>query len=245
MVGRDLVRRDLGKTLRVFGGGAVQGLVAAIAPSFEAEHGCRIDGEFSAVGAMLERVVAGEVVDVVVLTRPLIDELTRQRHLLAGTARDVGLVLTGLAVRTGDPVPAIGDAAALTTVLSAMDAVYMADPVRATAGIHFAKVVGELGLAQVIAPRMHAFPTGTVAMRELAHAQGGRRIGCTQITEILATPGLSLVGPLPKQFELATVYTAAVAAHSGAAATANAFVTAMTAQTTSALRRQLGFVASA
>ena len=35
-------------------------------------------------------------------------------------------------------------------------------------------------------------------------------IGCTQVTEILSTPGVTLVGPLPKQFELATVYTAGV-----------------------------------
>jgi molybdate transport system substrate-binding protein len=232
-------------TLRVFGGGAVQGLVAAIAPSFEAEHGCRIDGSFSAVGAMRERVVAGEAVDVVILTRPLIDELAREGQVLTDTVRDVGLVLTGLAVRAGEPVPTIDDAASLAAVLASMQAIYMADPVRATAGIHFAKVVAELGLADALSSRIRAFPTGTVAMRELANAQAGRRIGCTQITEILATPGLALVGPLPKPFELTTVYTAAAATRSGAAETANAFVAAMTAAATSVLRQQLGFVASA
>jgi molybdate transport system substrate-binding protein len=231
-------------TLRVFGGGAVQGLVAALSRSFEAERHCHVDGVFSAVGAIRDRVVAGDPADVVVLTRPLIDELTRQGHLLAGTAHDVGLVLTGLAVRAGDAVPVIADATALKSVLITMDAVYMADPVRATAGIHFAKVVSDLGLAQVLAARLHAFPTGTAAMRELARAQGGRRIGCTQITEILATPGLSLAGPLPKQFELATVYTAAVATHSDTPDTAKALVAAMTADATSVLRRQLGFIAT-
>lgn len=235
----------MGRTLRVFGGGAVQGLVAALAPAFEGRHGCRVGGSFSAVGAMRERVVAGEAVDVIVLTRPLIDALARQGHVRAETARDVGSVLTGLAVRTGDPTPTIEDAAALKTALMSMDAVYTADPARATAGIHFAKVLAALGLADVLSSRLHAFPTGTAAMHELARTQGRRRLGCTQITEILATPGLALVGPLPKPFELATVYTAAVAARSENRETAHAFIEAMTAEDASALRRRLGFAASA
>jgi molybdate transport system substrate-binding protein len=35
-------------------------------------------------------------------------------------------------------------------------------------------------------------------------------IGCTQVTEINYTPGVQLIGLLPQEFELATVYTAAV-----------------------------------
>ena len=47
-------------------------------------------------------------------------------------------------------------------------------------------------------------------MRALAQSRAARPIGCTQVTEILSTPGVTLVGPLPKEFELATVYTAGV-----------------------------------
>jgi molybdate transport system substrate-binding protein len=231
-------------TLRVFGGGAVQGLVAAIAPSFEADLGCRIDGSFSAVGAMRDRVVAGETVDVVVLTRPLIDELARQGLVVADTVRDVGLVLTGLAVRAGDTVPAIEDTDSLAAALTSMDAVYTADPARATAGIHFAKVVAELGLTETLSSRLRAFATGTVAMRELAHAQGGRCIGCTQITEILATPGVELVGPLPRQFELATVYTAAAASGSAVADLARTLIATLASDATRGLRQELGFTAA-
>ena len=48
------------------------------------------------------------------------------------------------------------------------------------------------------------------AMRELAAAKGARPIGCTQVTEILNTPGVTLVGPLPEGCALATIYTGAV-----------------------------------
>ena len=49
-------------------------------------------------------------------------------------------------------------------------------------------------------------------MRALADAGDAQAIGCTQATEIRATPGIALVGALPAPFALATVYSAAVAA---------------------------------
>ena len=58
--------------------------------------------------------------------------------------------------------------------------------------------------------RLRPYPNGATAMRALAGARRTSPIGCTQVTEILNTPGVALVGPLPKQFELATVYTAGV-----------------------------------
>jgi molybdate transport system substrate-binding protein len=71
-------------------------------------------------------------------------------------------------------------------------------------------VLRRLGLEHQLAPRLRAFPNGATAMRELAlHGEPGS-VGCTQVTEILYTPGVQLAGGLPKEFELTTVYTAAV-----------------------------------
>jgi len=60
--------------------------------------------------------------------------------------------------------------------------------------------------------RLRTFPNGATAMREFARSGGKRPVGCTQITEILITAGVVLIGPLPPGAELSTVYTAAVAA---------------------------------
>jgi molybdate transport system substrate-binding protein len=43
-------------------------------------------------------------------------------------------------------------------------------------------------------------------------AAPGRPIGCTQVTEILATAGVILVGPLPQAIGLETTYTAGICA---------------------------------
>ena len=47
-------------------------------------------------------------------------------------------------------------------------------------------------------------------MRALADTTGPGAVGCTQVTEILYTPGVDLVGPLPAEFTLATMYSVAV-----------------------------------
>jgi molybdate transport system substrate-binding protein len=98
----------------------------------------------------------------------------------------------------------------LRSALLAAEAIYFPDPKLATAGIHFAKVLDALGIASEVAGRLRPHPNGAAAMNAMAGAAGSHPIGCTQVTEILNTAGVTLVGPLPKQFELATVYTAGV-----------------------------------
>src|SRR5262245_44701233 len=180
--------------LVVLSGGAAQGLVALLAPHFKAEAGCEIDGTFGAVGAMRDKLLAGASADLLILSRGLIDELTQQGHVVPGSAMDIGAVLTAVAGRRGDPAPAVGDAAALRATLLAAGEIYLPDPKQATAGIHFAGVLDRLGVAAEVAPRLRIFPNGVTAMHALAAATSPNPIGCTQVTEILATPGVALVG---------------------------------------------------
>ena len=196
--------------LILLSGGAAEGLVRRLRHEFQISTRCMIAGTFGAVGAMREKLLAGAPADLILLTSPLIGELTRTGHVRPGSAVDIGVVHTGLAVRSGKPIPPIGDAQALRSALLAADAIHFPDPKLATAGIHFAKVLAGLGLADKLATRLRPAPNGTAAMRALAAASQARPIGCTQVTEILNTPGITLAGPLPKPFELVSLYTAAV-----------------------------------
>jgi molybdate transport system substrate-binding protein len=78
-------------------------------------------------------------------------------------------------------------------------------------------------------------------MGELAHAPVPGAIGCTQLTEILHVAGVQLAGMLPKEFELATVYTAAVCTKAQSPGEARAFVQRLASAANAAARRQCGF----
>jgi molybdate transport system substrate-binding protein len=190
---------------------------------------------------MKEKLLAGAPADVLILSRALIDELADAGQVVAGTRADLGQVRTGVAVRAGDPTPDVSTPEALCAALRAAGAIFFPDPERATAGIHFARVLEGLGIAAEVAGRLSTHPNGATAMRALAQASSERPIGVTQITEILNTPGVALIGPLPREFELATVYTAAVCTRAAAPDAARRLVALLSADGTRPVRTAAGF----
>ena len=228
--------------LTILSGGAAQGLVGALAAAFKARSGCEIEGTFGAVGAMRDKLLGGAPADLLILTRALIGELGAQGHVVAASAADIGTVQTAVAVRSGEALPDVGNAAGLRAALLAADAIYFPDPKLATAGIHFARVIERLGIAADVASRIKTYPNGATAMRQLAAARGGRPIGCTQVTEILSTPGAQLVAPLPEGFELATVYTAGVCARAALPEQAQALAALLAGDAARGARERAGFI---
>ena len=226
--------------VKILSGGAAQGLVQALADRLKLETGYEIAGSFGAVGAMRDKLMAGEAADLLILTAAMIADLARQGRVDATSIQHVGIVATGVAVRTGGPLPAIDSVDRLHAALSAAEALYFPDPERATAGIHFAKVLEKLDIT-AWAKKARTFPNGAAAMRALASSREQPALGCTQVTEILNTAGVTLVGALPAPFELATLYTAGVSATAAAPAQARALSGLLTAAGSHSLRQQMGF----
>ena len=236
-------------TIHLLSGGAAQGLVTQLQVRFQAQFqakfktqgGCTVAGNFGAVGIMKDRLLAGEACDVIILTDALIGQLIADGHVAASSARALGIVKTGIAVKAGEAAPDVDNPEALKAALLSATGIYFPDPVKATAGIHFMKVLKALGIDATLADRLRPFPNGATAMAEMSQCSQVGLIGWTQVTEILYTPGIKLVAPLPKAFELATVYTAAVCTGARHAAMAAAFIDLLTGAETSALRRTAGF----
>jgi len=228
--------------LNILSGGAAQGLVKSLAGKFGERTGFAISGDFGAVGAMAARLRAGAPADILILTSALIADLARENLVDRHTIKNVGKVETALAVREGDPPVSVHDAASLRQALLAADAVFVPDTKASTAGIHVAKVLAQLGVADEVEDRLKIYPNGATAMRHLAESAASRPIGCTQSTEIIATNGVKLSGALPKGCELATLYMAAIAAKAAHAREAQILIDLLTAADQAALRERLGFL---
>jgi molybdate transport system substrate-binding protein len=229
------------KNLLVLSGVAAQGLVGQLQQTFGQQRDCGVEAQFGAVGTIVDRLRDGAPCDVMILTGSLISRLASEGLLRAGSAGAVGTVKTGLAVKAGAPRPAVNSAKALEEAFLQAPAIYFPDPVKATAGIHFMKVLAMLGIHDQVESRLRAFPDGAAAMEALATAPVEGSIGCTQITEIIYTPGVESAGPLPKKFELSTMYTAAVCSRSQDPEAAAAFVKLLTGEASRSLREAGGF----
>lgn len=231
----------MARPLHILSGGAAAGLVDRLRPAFEAEHGCTLAATFGAVGLMRDKLLAGAPCDLLILTEALIGDLAGKGYAVGATAKPLGLVRTGLAVKEGAPDADCSTPQALKAMLEQASAIYFPDPAKATAGIHFQKVLNALGLAAPLAARLRTFPNGATAMRELAQAPEPNAVGCTQVTEILFAPGVRVTGLLPAPYELATTYTAAVCSQATEAALAVHLIGALIAADAARARKECGF----
>lgn len=214
--------------IKILSAGAAQAVVENIAAACTRETGHEIKAEFSAVGAMKARVIAGEPVDVIILTGALIDELIAAGHVAGGSRADLGKVGTGVAVRAGAQLADVSSAEALRGSLLAATKVAFPDPETATAGKVVMEAFARLGIAEQMRPKMQFFRNGYAAMQWLAASRGLREMGITQITEILANPGVTYAGPLPGALQVKTVYSAGLAARAAEPGAARDFIARLT-----------------
>jgi molybdate transport system substrate-binding protein len=228
--------------LNILSGGAAQGLVASLAEKFKSMTGFNIEGEFGAVGAMAEKLREGTPADIVILTAAIVAALAEEKFVERASIADIGLVETAVAVRAADSLVSVNDAAGLRDAFLAADAIFVPDTKASTAGIHVAKVLGQLGIADEVAARLRIFPNGATAMRHLAASDAVRPIGCTQSTEIISTDGVMLSGSLPPGCELSTMYTAAVTTRAANARQAQDLIGLSTDADQRELRARAGFL---
>jgi molybdate transport system substrate-binding protein len=229
-------------SLNILSGGAAHGLVASLASAFKIKTGLDIAGDYGAVGVMADKLRGGVPTDIVILTAALVAKLADETLVVPASIADIGLVETAVAVRASDPKVSVGDAASLRAALLAADAIFVPDTRASTAGIHVAKVLAQLGIADMVADRLKIYPNGATAMRHLAASDAMRPIGCTQSTEIIATPGIVLSGALPPGCELKTMYTAAITVQTANAGPAQALIDILTSADAQAARSKAGFV---
>jgi molybdate transport system substrate-binding protein len=206
----------------VLSAGAVQDVIGKLAVDFRDRTGRSVTLSVGTVGALIDRVAAGETADIVIVTSQAMAELVNQGKVAPETVVEVGKVGVGVAIREGAPLPDILTADAFRQTLLAAKSLVYADPAKgASSGIYFATVLERLGIAAAVKDKTTLLPGGFVV--ELV-AQGKAEIGIHQITEILPVKGVVLAGPLPPELQKITAYSAAVMTGAANASAAGEFL---------------------
>jgi molybdate transport system substrate-binding protein len=205
--------------VRVFAAGAAKHAVEALAPAFQQATGHTLRASFDTVGALTSRVLGakpGELTDLVILSDAALASLGAAGRLSQQPMQSMGRVVVAVAVKKGGAVPDLSTAAALQQALLAAPSIAYGDPARgATAGTHFAKVVKELSLTDVLKGKTTVLPFGVDVITGVA--QGRYSFGISQSSEIRQHPGVSYAGPLPATYGLSTGYSAALTSDAAAA----------------------------
>ncbi len=203
------VREVSAVELNILAAGAVEAVVRDMAATFEKESGHTLKLTYAPVGALRDKIYAGEPADLTIVTPVIIDQLAAKGLVRLDTRTDLGRVGGGIAVRKGAPRPAIGTAEELKQALLAAQEIYHADPKIATAGAYFLKVADRLGIGDEVRRKGRTAGGGKPSM-ELMAKSTAQAIGLTQISEILSVPQVELVGPYPGDLQQMTTYTGIV-----------------------------------
>jgi molybdate transport system substrate-binding protein len=208
--------------LRVLSAGAMRAIVAELAVGFEQETGHRVSIVAGTAGEVQRR-AESESADVVIATDAVLADLGRAGLVVDDTRADLARTAVGLGTLRGAAPLDLSSPDALRRALLAARAIAYPDPANgATAGIHMAAVLERLGIAGELKARTRLRASGAASCE--AVAQGEAELVVTQISEILADPRVSLVGPLPPELQKLTVYSGGVSARSASPAAARAFL---------------------
>ena len=211
--------------LKVLSAAAVQVPVTEAAEQFTRDTGHRVSFEFATAGQVDERLAAGARPDIVISTTGRIAARTSGNAADVAAVRDLGTVRIGVAARKGAAHPDLTSVAKFREALVRAESVAYGDPAKgATTGIHFSRIVDQLDLRGVLAPKTILAANGLDVVQKVA--RGEAELGITQVSEILHVDAAGYVGQLPDALQLATTYAAWVP--DPANANARLFVEAMT-----------------
>jgi molybdate transport system substrate-binding protein len=193
---------------------------------------------FGTIASLKKRIDAGETADVMILSRPVLDDLQTQGKVVQGSVANIGKSYVAIGIRAGAPLPDIGSVEKLKAVLLATKSVSYADPAKGGAsGIYFAKVLDRLGLADQMKSKTVLVP-GAEAGEMVA--KGEAEMGVAQASELAAVPGVKVVGPLPGDLNSEIVFAVGIGSTSTDTAAAKSLIELLTGPVGAAILKSKG-----
>ncbi|MDX2203509.1 MAG: substrate-binding domain-containing protein [Hyphomicrobiaceae bacterium] len=181
---------------------AVKGLMGELAAHLP---GAAPEIVYAPTALLTERIRGGARGDVAILTAAGIAALAAEGVLDGTSRRDVAVSAVGVAVRAGAPHPDLSTPEAVRRLLREVPSLCYS---RAGAsGLHFARVIARLGIAEEVNAKATIVPSGFTAE---AVADGRCAIAIQQVSELLVVPGIEVAGPLPDAIQETLTFSAAV-----------------------------------
>ena len=195
--------------LEVLSAIGMQPVMEDLVPKFERASGHKISIAFPTLGQAVKRVQDGEHTDFVIIPRAGIEGFIRDGRTAAAKVAVVAYSSMGVAVRKGAPKPDISTAEAFKrTLLGAKSITYGNPATGGSSGAYMVKVLDHLGIADEMRPKTILLPKPGLSTQLVAN--GEVELTVNQVQELVAVPGVDVVGPVPRELQQNTVFWGAV-----------------------------------
>ncbi|OAI51969.1 hypothetical protein AYO46_01195 [Betaproteobacteria bacterium SCGC AG-212-J23] len=219
--------------MRVLSSLAIKEAYLELLPLFEKQTRHSVQTEWLGMVDIVKRVQAGEVADLLIASQKVLGELKAQGKVRAVV--DLAKSGVAVAVKKGAQRPDIGSAESVKRALRAAKSIgYSSGP----SGVYLAELFQKWGIAGELKPKITQTPPGT-AVGPLV-ADGRVEIGFQQMSELLPTPGIDILGPLPAGIQTITTFSGGVHAAAKEADAARAWLAFLTAPQSAAVLRRHG-----
>jgi molybdate transport system substrate-binding protein len=191
--------------IRLLSAAAIQEVFKEIIGDFERASGHNVIIHYGTMGAITDWMRGGEEADLVISSLQSISALVQDGKIDPASQAAIARVGVGMVVPAGNAVPAIASDEDFSRALLAARTIIYADPSRGgAAGIHIARIIQQLGIADQLRPKTRFGAGGDIT--EVTLTQGEGALGMTQISEIVGKPRAAFVGPLPEKLQNYTVF---------------------------------------
>jgi molybdate transport system substrate-binding protein len=195
--------------LKVYSTIGVQGAIEALVPQFEQASGHKLVMTWATAPMLVRRLQGGETADVMILNSAGIDTMTKEGRIAAGSAVTLASSAVAIAVKAGAPKPDISTPEALKTTLLDARSISYTDPAAGGAsGIYFANLLERMGIANEVNAKNKYPPPGGYTGNFLL--TGEAELAVQQKPELMHIAGTEIVGPLPGDLNMVTVFAAGV-----------------------------------
>ena len=227
--------------IKVLSTTAMRTTLEELLPSFRRGTGHAVIPSYAPSAQIAKRVADGEQADVAIIAAQGIDDLVQQGRIVAGTRTDIARSAIALAVQQGAPIPDISSPEKFKQALLAAKSVATSAPVGGgQSGAHLVKIFARLGITEAMKPKTLHGPGGPAGLIGLFLVRGEAEIGIQQLSELMAVPGIQIVGPLPAEIQIYTVFAAGLAAAARDADAGKALIAHLTTPAARAVLRTKG-----
>jgi molybdate transport system substrate-binding protein len=191
--------------IRLLTSNSMHGVLDALIPQFEETSGTKVTLSYDPAQLMLKRIAEGETGDIAILSQPAIDAIAAEGKIAPDSRRTLARCGVGIGVRSGARKPDISSVEAFKRAL--LEAKSIAHTTFGASGIHFSGIIEKLGIAEEVKAKAVKNQGGLIGTLV---AEGKAELAIQQIPELMAVPGIEVVGPLPQELQAISVVTAGI-----------------------------------
>ncbi len=216
---------------------ALESSMRELIPEFEKTTGHNVRMILANAGTNTERVRKGDLADLAIVLPQQWETLRQEGKIDPAVRVAIGKVGLGAFVKKGAARPDISSVEAFKHALLNTRAIAVRDPSkRSPVGTYVVALFDRLGIGDDIKPKLRLTadrPYETVV-------KGDAEIGFSTIAEIVASPEVDLVGPLPSEIQNFNIFTTAIPINAEQVAATKLFIEYLTSPRATAVFKSKG-----